>query len=172
MTSEAHASKRSLCHYCGQCGGCCVDAKYTSANTPIPLARATGNLTVLTETTMTRIVLDSSGRRVDHIETIGADGSTGTVACRALVLACGAVETARHLLVNRSARFPEGLANSSGQVGRNLTSHFGVTVVGHFPELAGRDASNDDGTGYYHSLLTGLYWDRPHPDFEGTYQVQ
>src|SRR5207249_12253676 len=82
-----------------------------------------------------------------------------------LVLACSAIETARQLLIN-------GLANGSGQVGRNLTSHFGVTVIGVFPELKNRDASNDDGTAYYHSLLTGLYWDKPNPNFEGTYQVQ
>ncbi len=57
-------------------------------------------------------------------------------------------------------------------MGRNLTSHFGVTVRGFFPQILGRDASNDDGTSYYHSLLTGLYWDEPSPKFEGTYQVQ
>jgi choline dehydrogenase-like flavoprotein len=53
-----------------------------------------------------------------------------------------------------------------------LTSHFGVTVRGFFPQTLDRDASNDDGTSYYHSLLTGLYWDAPNPNFEGTYQVQ
>jgi len=47
-----------------------------------------------------------------------------------------------------------------------------VTVIGVFPELKNRDASNDDGTTYYHSLLTGLNWDKPNPNFEGTYQVQ
>ena len=64
------------------------------------------------------------------------------------------------------------IGNSSGQVGRNLTSHFGLSVQAMFPQLRGRDASNDDGTDYYHSLLTGLYWDKPNPNFEGTYQVQ
>jgi len=80
-------------------------------------------------------------------------------------LSCSAVETARHLLLN-------DLANSSGQVGRNLTSHFGVTVIGLFPQIKGRDSSNDDGTDFFHGLLTGLYWDKPNPNFEGTYQVQ
>jgi choline dehydrogenase-like flavoprotein len=41
-----------------------------------------------------------------------------------------------------------------------------------FPELRNRDASNDDGTDYFHSLLTGLHWDKPHRDFDMTYQVQ
>jgi choline dehydrogenase-like flavoprotein len=129
------------------------------------VAEKTGNLTVFAEAMMTRIVTSDSGRKVTAIEYTSGDGSVKPVEAKAFVLSCGTIETARHLLLNR-------LANSSGQVGRNLTSHFGVTVVGFFPDLAGRDASNDDGTAYYHSLLTGLYWDRPHPKFRGTYQVQ
>jgi len=87
---------------------------------------------------------------------------SGLASCTA---ACSTIETARHLLLN-------GLANSSGQVGRNLTSHFGLSVTAFFPQLKNRDASNDDGTDYYHGLLSGLYWDEPSKQFEGTYQVQ
>lgn len=156
---------RVQCHYCGHCmAGCEVDAKYTSANTPIPMALKTGRLTMFTGSTMTRILMRDE-RHVDGIEVVRADGKTEVIQGRVLVLSCSAVETARQLLLN-------GIANSSGQVGRNLTSHFGVTVQGVFPQLRGRDTSNDDGTDYYHSLLTGLYWDKPNPKFEGTYQVQ
>ena len=81
-------------------------------------------------------------------------------------------KTARHLLINKTREFPSGLANSSGHVGKNLTSHFGLTVTGYFPQIRNRDASNDDGTDYYHALLTALYWDKPNPNFDGTYQVQ
>lgn len=172
MLTQEHWSKRSLCHFCGKCGNCCVDAKYTSANTPIPLGIKTGNLTLLSDAMMTRIVMDSSEPRVTGIEYTDSAGKTNRLETRTLVLACSAVETARQLLLNKSQRFPNGLANESGQVGRNLTSHFGVTVIGYFPELRNRDTSNDDGTAYYHSLLTGLYWDKPNPNFEGTYQVQ
>jgi choline dehydrogenase-like flavoprotein len=158
---------RTPCHYCGHCmAGCEVESKYTSANTAIPLAQKTGKLTLFLDTTMTRIVM-ADARRISGIEYTKRDGSAGALRCRALVLSCSAVETARQLLAH-----PGGLANSSGQVGRNLTSHFGLHVTGNFPMLAGRDASNDDGTDYYHGLLTGLYWDKPHPKFEGTYQVQ
>jgi choline dehydrogenase-like flavoprotein len=163
---------RTQCHFCGHCmAGCEVDAKYTSANTPIPLAMKTGKLTLFTGATMTRILMKDA-RHVEGIEVTQQDGTVQTMRCRALVLACSAIETARHLLLNTSAAFPAGLANSSGQVGRNLTSHFGLTVTGVFPQLRGRDASNDDGTDYYHGLLTGMYWDVPNSKFEGTYQVQ
>jgi choline dehydrogenase-like flavoprotein len=173
ILTERHPSRRPVCHYCGHCmAGCEVDAKYTSANTAIPAAERTGNLTLFLSATMTRILTAEGGRRVLGIEYADAAGRREQVRCRALVLACGAIETARQLLANTGPGYPDGLANSSGQVGRNLSSHFGFTVTGIFPQLRGRDASNDDGTDYYHSLLTGLCWDRPSPNFEGTYQVQ
>lgn len=173
ILTQPHSSGRALCHYCGHCmAGCEVDAKYTSANTPIPAALRTGNLTLFLDSTMSRILIDRSGRKVEGIEYVTAAGKRERVRCRVLVLACSAVETARQLLINTSREFPNGLANGSGQVGKNLCSHFGLSVLGLFPDLRGRDASNDDGTDYYHSLLTGLYWDKPNPNFDGTYQVQ
>jgi choline dehydrogenase-like flavoprotein len=156
---------RMQCHYCGHCmSGCEIDSKYTSANTPIPLGLATGNLTVFTGNMMTRIRMQDQ-RHVAGVTCVDSQNREVDFDCRVLVLSCSTIETARHLLIN-------GLGNSSGQVGKNLVSHFGLTVFGVFPELAGRDASNDDGTDYYHSLLTGLYWEKPSSRFEGTYQVQ
>ena len=163
--SKPEWKHRQKCHYCGHCSGCAVEAKYTSANTPIPLAEETGNLTILTDSMATRVRVSAEGGQAVGIEYKAKDGSSRELDAKAVVLSCSAVETARLLLVS-------GVANSSGQVGRNLTSHFGVTVVGYFPQILGRDASNDDGTSYYHSLLTGLYWGEPNPRFEGTYQVQ
>jgi len=172
ILTEDHSSKRPKCHYCGGCmKGCCVDAKYTSANTPIPLALRTGNLTLISQAMMTRILMDSSGRRISGIE-YTTNGAVEKLKAKVLLLACNSIETPRQLLLNRTREFPNGLANGSGQVGRNLTSHFGVSVLGYFHELRNRDASNDDGTDYFHSLLTGLYWDQPSKNFSGTYQVQ
>lgn len=166
MVTSKHDSGRAICQYCGNCGGCPIDSKYTSANTAIPRALKTGNLTVFTNAMMTRILMTKDGSRATGIEyRDAATGKTEKVEGRALVLACSAIETARMLLI-------QNLANSSGQVGRNLTSHFGVTVLGMFNELASRNHSDDAGTGYYHSLLTGMYWQKGHKDFEGTYQVQ
>ena len=74
MITEDHPSGRPRCHFCGKCNGCCVDAKYTSANTPIPMGIHTGNLTVLTEAMMTRILMDLSGRRVAGVEFTKSSG--------------------------------------------------------------------------------------------------
>jgi choline dehydrogenase-like flavoprotein len=70
ILTEDPSSTRPRCHYCGECmSGCCVDAKYTSANTPIPLALKTRNLTLRTESTMTRILLDESHRKLQGSST-------------------------------------------------------------------------------------------------------
>lgn len=173
IPTEPNPAGRAVCHYCGHCmAGCEVDSKYTSANTPIPMGLKTGNLKLFTESTMVRILAKANGPRVEGIEYIDAAGNTNEIRCKALVLSCSTVETARHLLYNRNREFPNGLANHSGQVGKNLCSHFGLTVNGFFPELHGRDISNDDGTDIMHSLLTALYWEKPSTKFSGTYQVQ
>ena len=173
MPTEPHPIRKTQCHYCGHCmRGCEVDAKYTSANTPIPLGMATGNLKLLADSTMIRIVMDRGGHRISGILYRTNDGAVHSIECKALVLACSALETSRQLLANKSKNFSEGLANSSGQVGRNICSHFGVVVVGVFPYLSGRDPSNDDGTDYFHGLVTSLYWNKPSSNFEGSYQIQ
>jgi choline dehydrogenase-like flavoprotein len=123
ILTEPHWSRRAVCHYCGGCmRGCCVDAKYTSANTPIPAALKTGKLTMFKETTMTRIAMDKSGRKVAGIHAKDKEGKDVYIAGKALVLACGSIETPRHLLI-------DNLANSSGQVGKNLSWTIGDAAM-------------------------------------------
>jgi len=122
-------------------------------------------LTLFLQSTVVRVLMSKDGARAEGVEIVRADGSREEIRCKALVLACSTVETARLLLT-------QGIGNSSGQVGRNLTSHFRLTVVGLFPQVRGRDASNDDGWDYYHSMLSGMYWREKSKKFEGTYQVQ
>ena len=74
MATEA-VPGRVQCHFCGHCmAGCEVDAKYTSANTPIPLAMKTGKLTVFTGSMMTRMLMRDEGF-VSGIEVTRTDGS-------------------------------------------------------------------------------------------------
>src|SRR5271154_3371823 len=108
MPTDQSWKHRATCHYCGHCmDGCEIDSKYTSANTPIPLAMRTGNLTVFTESTMTRIITDNNRSRVRGIEYVNDRGAAASIECKALVLACSTIETARHLLINN-------LGNNSG----------------------------------------------------------
>ena len=62
-----------------------------------------------------------------------------------MVLAASACESARILLNSKSERYPNGLANDSGQVGRNLMDSVGTYTVGQVPALEGAPSRNDDG---------------------------
>lgn len=109
------------------------------------MALATGKLTIVTDAMVYELALDDKGkaRGVNYIDrkTGKHESATG----RTVVLAASAGETARILLNSRSASFPEGAANSSGQVGRNLMDTVGAAMSAQFPLLEDRPSYNEDG---------------------------
>src|SRR3954471_19696418 len=127
---------RGACHYCGQCNrGCQVKANFSSPDVLIGPALATGRLTLIT---------NAMGREV----TVGKDGlATGIsyidkktgldkhVSAKVVVLAASACESARLLLNSKSSRFPNGLGNSSGWVGKGLTDTTGTSVSAFIPSM-------------------------------------
>ncbi len=116
---------RRACTNRGFCqAGCSTGAKASMDVTFVPLAQAHGAV-VRAECFATRIELDDRGRVSGVV--YEHDGREERQRCRALFLCAGAVETPRLLLLN-------GLANGSGQVGRNFMAHTGVQVWGRFPE--------------------------------------
>ncbi len=118
---------RPACNYCGFCGdyGCENASKSSTLAAVIPLAEATGNALVRARAFATRVLVDQR-RRAAGVEYLDANGATRRVEASVVVLAASAIETARLLLLSTSKEFPEGLANTSGLVGRNLTfSTFG-----------------------------------------------
>src|SRR5260221_5678810 len=76
-----------------------------------------------------------------------------TVREKIVVLAASACESARLLLNSRSVRHPNGLANSSGAVGRYLTDSTGTSISGHVPSLEGLPPYNEDGIGGMHMYM-------------------
>jgi len=86
------------------------------------------------------------------------------VRARAIALACGAVEDARILLMSPSPRFPLGLANSSGWVGRNLLSEMTLGVFGYLERLQGKCVANVGGTGA-HGAIANPYYEKPSTRF-------
>ena len=67
------------------------------------------------------------------------------IQARVFAVCCGAIEGPRLLLNSRSARFPDGIANSSGTVGRYLGGHAASSLMGYLEELAGTKPVNNDG---------------------------
>jgi choline dehydrogenase-like flavoprotein len=112
---------RSGCVNCGMCSGfgCHVKARSSSAVTMIPLALASGNCEVRVNSYVREISTDASGR-VTGVTYFDKDKKEVFQKAKAVVLSANAGESARLLLMSKSARFPQGLANSSGVVGRYL----------------------------------------------------
>ena len=95
---------------------------------------ATGKLRIITNAMAREVVTDESGLATGVSYVNRTDRRDYSVRARIVVLAASACETARLLLNSKSARFPNGLANSSGVVGRYLTDSTGLGVQGHIPE--------------------------------------
>jgi choline dehydrogenase-like flavoprotein len=145
---------RDACHYCAQCGrGCRTASNFSSSQVMIPPATATGRLTMIANAMAREIVMGGSGKAeaVSYI-----DKTTKTeqrVYAKAVVVAASACESARLLLNSRSAGFPNGLANSSGAVGRYLMDSVGSDLAGYFPQLENMPVHNHDGVGGMHLYM-------------------
>ncbi len=112
---------RTACVNCGMCSGfgCHVRARSSSAVTVIPLAIETGNCEVRVNSYVREISVDNGGR-VTGVTYFNALRQEVFQSAKAVVLSANAGESARLLLLSSSNRFPEGLANSSGVVGKYL----------------------------------------------------
>jgi len=169
INTEPHGG-RPVCHNCGHCmRGCDVDAKYTSANSAIPAALRTGKLVLATGAVVREIELEENGDRVRSVIYIHAPTRQEyRVRARVVALACGSVEDARILLMSKSRRFPQGLANTSGWVGKNLVSEMGMGIFGYLESMVGGRVVNDDGTGT-HGAIANLYYEKNSPHFARGY---
>jgi choline dehydrogenase-like flavoprotein len=112
---------RPACINCGWClgFGCEVGAKSSTLAAMIPDALATGRCEIRSECAVHRLETDAQGR-VSDVLYYDAEGRERAQKARAVVLSANGAETPRLLLASASERFPDGLANSSGYVGRNL----------------------------------------------------
>jgi len=125
---------RTFCHQTGFCfQGCKWGAKWSSAYTDIPRGEATGNLEVRERSHVARILHNDEGR-VTGVEYFDADGNLQMQKARIVCVAGNSFESPRLLLNSASSMFPDGLANSSGQVGRNYMRHMTGSVYATFEQ--------------------------------------
>jgi choline dehydrogenase-like flavoprotein len=125
---------RSGCMQIGFCfQGCKSGAKWSTLYTEIPKGEATGHLDLRPESTVLQIEHNAAGK-VTGVVYADKHGQQHRQKARVVALAGNSIETPRLLLNSASSKYPDGLANSSGQVGRNYMRHLTGSVYAIFPE--------------------------------------
>ena len=163
---------RPACHYCSQCGrGCSTNSNFSSPPVLLAPALETGRLTIMSEAMVREVTTDREGLATGVSYVDRNDLREYGVRARSVVLAASACESARLLLNSTSPRHPQGLANSSGVVGRYLMDSTGASVTGIVPRLMGRPSYNEDGVGGAHVYIPWFGHDRP-LDFARGYHLE
>ena len=163
---------RAQCHYCGQCNrGCTVKANFSSPDVLLAPALATGRLTLLTNAMVREVTVGTDGLATGVSYIDKRTGADRHVRARIVVLAASACESARILMNSKSSRFPQGLANSSGTLGKYLTDTTGTDVGGFIPAMMDHVTHNEDGVGGMHVYMP--WWlDNRKLDFPRGYHIE
>ncbi|MER8900437.1 GMC family oxidoreductase [Mesorhizobium sp. M0772] len=125
---------RNSCQQTGFCfQGCKWGAKWSTLYTEIPKGEATGHLEVRPNAMAIKINHDATGK-VTGVVYADKDGNLQEQKARIVAVAGNSIESPRLLLNSESAKFPQGLANSSGQVGKNYMRHTTGSVYAIFDQ--------------------------------------
>jgi len=131
-TEEQLELGRGACQSRSVCArGCSFGAYFSSLSGTLPAAERTGNLTIVTDAIVERVIYDPTTRRAKSVQVIDANTKEKrTYEARVVFMCASAIATTQILLNSGSEAFPNGLANRSDQVGRNLMDHFGGLYAG------------------------------------------
>jgi choline dehydrogenase-like flavoprotein len=145
---------RGACFFCSQCGrGCSVHADFAASTVLVKPARKTGNVDLYLNAMAREVLTDKNGQATGVLYTDKTDLQEYQVNGKIVVLAASACESARLLLNSKSAQHPNGLANSSGVVGKYLHDSTGASRSAFVPKLMDRKRYNEDGVGGAHLYI-------------------
>jgi choline dehydrogenase-like flavoprotein len=129
---------RAACHYCGVCHrGCITGSYFSSISSTLPAAQKTGRLTLRPYSVVHSLIFDPKTRKVSGVRVIDAQTrNTLEFKARIFFINASTLESTRILLNSATPEFPNGLANSSGELGHNLMDHHmgagaSATMPGH-----------------------------------------
>jgi len=172
ILSEDH-NGRAACHYCGPCErGCITNSYFNSIGVTLPAARATGRMTLRPWSVVHSVIHDEKRGRAAGVRVIDARTMEPLEFTARLVFLCAsALESTRILLNSKSPGFPAGLANSSGQLGRNLMDHtMGGGASGMVPGFEDHWSHGRRPNGIYLPRFRNVT--SQHPDFLRGYAYQ
>jgi choline dehydrogenase-like flavoprotein len=143
---------RAACHYCGPCErGCITHSYFSSLGSTLPAASRTGRLTLRPDSVVHSVLFDESRDRATGVRVIDRITMQSTeYLARVVFLCASALESTRILLNSKTARFPDGIGSSGGQLGRNLMDHvFGAGARGTIPGMEDRNSWGRRPNGIY-----------------------
>ena len=116
---------RAPCHYCGVCHrGCITKSYFSSLNSTLPAAMKTGKLTLRPHSVVHSLIFDPALRRVTGVRVMDAQAKNALeFKARVFFLCAATLESTRIMLNSATPEFPNGLANTSGELGHNLMDH-------------------------------------------------
>ena len=165
-------NERGACFYCRQCNrGCTVYGDFSSSSVLVKPAVATGNVDVIPNAMAREVITNSEGKATGVSFVNKDDMQEYVVSAKIVMLAASACESARLLLNSKSSRYPNGLANASGVVGKYLHDSTGASMGGILPHLVGRKRYNEDGVGGMH-VYTPWWLDNKKLDFPRGYHIE
>ncbi len=164
---------RLSCHYCGPCArGCATGSFYDSPSVSLPVAAATGRMTLVPDSVVSHVVMDDRGKCKGVYVVDRTSRNHREVFAKVVVLCASTLESTRIMLNSRSSRYPNGLANSSGVLGHYLMdSARGGGATGVLPMLKGVH----DTPGHRPTQILIVRWqnvETKHPNFIRGYHVQ
>ena len=172
VLTRDHLGRRA-CHYCGPCHrGCRTRSYFSSVNATLPAAHATGRLTLRPNSVVPGVVWDARRGRVTGVRVIDRETREELeFHARVVFLGASALESTRILLNSTSADFPDGLANSSGALGKYLMDHtMCVDTRATFDGWDDRTTRGRRPNGIYIARFANVT--EPSPDFERGYGFQ
>ncbi len=164
---------RLPCHYCGPCERGCITASYfSSLGSTLPAARKTGRLTLRPHSVVAEVLYDAKTGRARGVRVIDARTMQNVeYTARVVFLCASAIESVRLLLNSKSERWPDGLANSSGILGKYVMDHhYGSGASGTMPGFLDKRTTGHRPNGIYIARFRNVK--TAHPDFLRGYGMQ
>jgi len=164
---------RLACHYCGPCErGCVTQSYFNSLGSTLPAAQKTGRLTLQPNSVVVEVLYDTTTSKARGVRVLDANTMAETVyTSRVLFLCASAIESVRLLLNSKSAAFPDGLANSSGLLGRYVMDHhYGSGASSTVPGFTDKRTTGRRPNGIYIARFRNVT--SQHPDFLRGYGMQ
>ncbi|MGE0441412.1 MAG: GMC oxidoreductase [Gemmatimonadales bacterium] len=150
VLTQSH-NGRAACHYCGPCErGCITHSYFSSIGSTLPAAAATGRLTLRPDSVVQSVLYDRNTGRATGVRVIDANTREATDYRAKIVFLCASALESVRIMLNSTDAAREGIANSSGALGRGIMDHcFGAGARGTIPGMEDQDSFGARPNGVY-----------------------